>query len=33
MKKTVEIEIPEGKVAEWKEINGLATLVLSKKDE
>ena len=28
MKKTVEIEIPEGKVAEWKEINGVTTLVL-----
>ena len=27
MKKTVEIEIPEGKVAEWKEINGVTTLV------
>lgn len=29
MKKTVEIEIPEGKVAEWKEINGVTTLVLT----
>ena len=29
MKKTVEIEIPEGKVAEWKEINGVMTLVLT----
>ena len=29
MKKKIEIEIPEGKVAEWKEINGLATLVLT----
>lgn len=28
MKKTVEIQIPEGKVAEWKEINGVMTLVL-----
>ena len=28
MKKTVEIEIPEGKVAEWKAINGVTTLVL-----
>lgn len=28
MKKKIEIEIPEGKVAEWKEINGVATLVL-----
>ena len=29
MSKKIEIEIPEGKVAEWKEINGLATLVLT----
>ena len=29
MKKTVEIQIPEGKVAEWKEINGVMTLVLT----
>lgn len=28
MSKTIEIEIPEGKVAEWKEINGVTTLVL-----
>ena len=28
MKKKIEIEIPEGKVAEWKEINGVMTLVL-----
>lgn len=28
MKKTVEIEIPEGKVAEWKVINGVTVLVL-----
>ena len=28
MKKKIEIEIPEGKVAEWKEINGLTTLVM-----
>ena len=28
MKKKIEIEIPEGKVAEWKAINGLTTLVL-----
>ena len=28
MKKTVEIQIPEGKVAEWKEINGVTALVL-----
>ena len=29
MKKTVKIQIPEGKVAEWKEINGVTTLVLT----
>ena len=28
MKKKIEIEIPEGKIAEWKEINGVTTLVL-----
>ena len=28
MKKTIEIEVPEGKVAEWKEVNGVTTLVL-----
>ena len=28
MNKKIEIEIPEGKVAEWKEINGVKTLVL-----
>ena len=28
MNKTIEIQIPEGKVAEWKEINGVTTLVL-----
>lgn len=28
MKKKIEIEIPEGKVSEWKEINGVTTLVL-----
>lgn len=28
MNKKIEIEIPEGKVAEWKEINGVMTLVL-----
>lgn len=28
MKKKIEIEIPEGKVAEWKEINGVTTLIL-----
>ena len=29
MSKRIEIEIPEGKVAEWKEINGVTTLVLT----
>ena len=29
MKKTVEIEIPEGKIAEWKVVNGVTTLVLT----
>ena len=28
MSKKIEIEIPEGKVAEWKEINGVTTLVM-----
>lgn len=28
MNKEIKIEIPEGKVAEWKEINGVTTLVL-----
>ena len=28
MNKKIEIELPEGKVAEWKEINGVTTLVL-----
>ena len=28
MNKTIQIQIPEGKVAEWKEINGVTTLVL-----
>ena len=28
MSKKIEIEIPEGKVAEWQEINGVTTLVL-----
>ena len=28
MNKTIEIEIPEGKRAEWKEVNGVTTLVL-----
>ena len=29
MNKKIEIEVPEGKVAEWKEINGVTTLVLT----
>ena len=29
MSKRIEIEIPEGKVAEWKVINGVTTLVLT----
>lgn len=29
MNKTIQIQIPEGKVAEWKEINGVTTLVLT----
>ena len=29
MNKKIKIEIPEGKVAEWKEINGVTTLVLT----
>ena len=29
MNKKIEIEIPEGKVAEWKVINGATTLVLT----
>lgn len=33
MKKKLEIEIPEGKVAEWKEINGVTTLVLTEEKE
>ena len=33
MKKTVEIEIPEGKVAEWKEINGVTTLILTEEKD
>lgn len=28
MNKTIQIQIPEGKVAEWKEINGVTTLVM-----
>lgn len=33
MNKTVEIQIPEGKVAEWKEINGVTTLVLTEEKD
>ena len=29
MSKKIEIEIPEGKVAKWKEVNGVTTLVLT----
>ena len=29
MNKKIEIQVPEGKVAEWKEINGVPTLVLT----
>ena len=29
MNKKIEIEIPEGKVAKWKEVNGVTTLVLT----
>ena len=33
MSKKIEIEIPEGKVAEWKEINGVMTLVLTEEKD
>lgn len=33
MKKKIEIEIPEGKVAEWKVINGVTTLVLTEEKD
>ena len=29
MNKKIEIQVPEGKIAEWKEINGVTTLVLN----
>ena len=29
MSKKIEIEVPEGKVAEWQEVNGVTTLVLT----
>lgn len=29
MNKTIQIQVPEGKVAEWKKINGVTTLVLT----
>lgn len=28
MNKKIEIQVPEGKVAEWKVVNGVTTLVL-----
>lgn len=33
MNKTIEIQVPEGKVAEWKEINGVTTLVLTEEKD
>ena len=33
MNKKIEIEIPEGKKAEWKEINGVTTLVLTEEKD
>lgn len=33
MNKKIEIEIPEGKNAEWKEINGVTTLVLTEEKD
>lgn len=33
MKKKIEIEIPEGKVAEWKVINGVTTLILTEEKD
>ena len=33
MKKKIEIEVPEGKVAEWKVINGVTTLVLTEEKD
>lgn len=33
MNKKIEIEIPEGKVAEWKVINGVTTLVLTEEKD
>ena len=33
MNKTIQIQVPEGKVAEWKEINGVNTLVLVEEKE
>ena len=33
MSKRIEIEIPEGKIAEWKEINGVKTLVLTEEKD
>ena len=33
MNKKIEIEIPEGKVAEWKEINGVTPLILTEEKD
>lgn len=33
MNKKIEIKVPEGKVAEWKEINGVTTLVLTEEKD
>ena len=33
MEKKIEIQVPEGKVAEWKEINGVTTLVLTEEKD
>ena len=33
MNKKIEIEIPEGKVAEWKVINGVTTLILTEEKD
>lgn len=33
MDKKIEIQVPEGKVAEWKEINGVTTLVLTEEKD
>ena len=33
MNKTIQIQVPEGKVAEWKVINGVTTLVLTEEKD